>query len=155
MSYLSNMIREAYERSLRNTGMSYSVYIDGEGGKPYIHETLAGTDNQPEGSWAGRDKSICSFCSQAWRPEDGDPLFEENLLEYAELSKKEKSEARAALKNGELDRNGLIEKYPDAYESYREDMIRDMAEAFSPEDYIGDSRSGGAKREEAEADRMR
>lgn len=155
MSYLSNTIREAYERSLRNTGMSYSVYIDGESGKPYIYETLAGTDNQPEGAWAGRDKSICSFCSQAWRPEDGDPLFEENLLEYAELTKKEKSEARTALKNGELDRNGLIEKYPDAYKSYREDMIRDMAEALNPEDYIGNGRNGGAKREDLEEDRMR
>lgn len=155
MSYLKNIIREAYERSLRNTGMSYSVYIDGESGKPYIYETLAGTDNQPEGAWAGRDKSICSFCSQAWRPEDGDPLFEENLLEYAELTKKEKSEARTALKNEELDRNGLIEKYPDAYKSYREDMIRDMAEALNPEDYIGNGRNGGAKREDLEEDRMR
>lgn len=155
MSYLSNTIREAYERSLRNTGMTYSVYIDGENGKPYIYETLARTGNQPEGAWAGRDKSICSFCAHAWRPEDGDPLFEENILEYAELTKKEKSEARAAIKNGDLDRSGLIEKYPDAYESYREEMIRDMAEAFSPEDHIGDGRNGGAKREDLETDRMR
>lgn len=157
MSDLSNMIKEAYEKSLRNTGMSYSVYTGGESGKPYIFEDVARGNNEPESAWAGKDKRICSFCAQAWRVEDGDPLFEENLMGYANMTENEKAEVREALKGGELDRNGLIEKYPDAYEDYFERMIRDMVEAFCPEDYIREDnhKNDELKRRDFEEDRMR
>lgn len=157
MTDLSNTIKEAYEKSLRNTDMSYSVYTDGESGKPYIFEGVARGNNEPESAWTGKDKRICSFCAQAWKPEDGDQLFEKNLMEYTNMTEKEKAEVREALKGGELDRNGLIGKYPDAYEDYRERMIRDMVEAFNPEDYICEDnhKNGRPKRSDFEEDRMR
>ena len=132
------IIERAYESALESTGLSFTVYEDGETGDFYIFEDVAGGNSQPARAWEGKDAQICSFCRQNWRPEDGDPLFRENLFDFLPEGERAEVFARDREEECEISGDEIAKMFPARYDEYAAEVIASEMAEFDAEEFLKD-----------------
>lgn len=60
---IESMMVNAYENSLRNPHMQFSVCVE-EDGNTYLHGESAGSNFIPKDVWEGKDVIIKTYCNQ-------------------------------------------------------------------------------------------